>query len=85
MLFFGLKWTILQDKPVTANVLAVLIATIVCVVGVIFLLRELKKTKEELYEIRDFSEDVMDKLNSIQEEDFEEEETPTATVVEEKE
>jgi hypothetical protein len=62
-----------------------LIATIVCVVGVIFLLRELKKTKEELYEIRDFSEDVMDKLNSIQEEDFEEEESPTATVVEEKE
>jgi len=62
-----------------------LIATIVCVVGVIFLLRELKKTKEELYEIRDFSEDVMDKLNSIQEEDFEEEETPTAAVVEEKE
>jgi hypothetical protein len=62
-----------------------LIATIVCVVGVIFLLRELKKTKEELYEIRDFSEDVMDKLNSIQEEDFEEEESPTTTVVEEKE
>ena len=62
-----------------------LIATIVCVVGVMFLLRELKKTKEELYAIRDFSEDVMDKLNSIQEEDFEEEETPTATVVEEKE
>jgi len=29
VLFFGLKWTILQDKPVTANVLAVLIATIV--------------------------------------------------------
>ena len=62
-----------------------LIATIVCVVGVIFLLRELKKTREELYEIRDFSEDVMDKLNSIQEEDFEEEESPTAAVVEEKE
>jgi hypothetical protein len=62
-----------------------LIATIVCVVGVIFLLRELKKTKEELYEIRDFSEDVMDKLNSIQEEDFEEEESPTTAVVEEKE
>jgi len=62
-----------------------LIATIVCVVGVILLLRELKKTKEELYEIRDFSEDVMDKLNSIQEEDFEEEESPTAAVVEEKE
>ena len=62
-----------------------LIATIVCVVGVIFLLRELKKTKEELYEIRDFSEDVMDKLNSIQEEDFEEEESSTAAVVEEKE
>ena len=62
-----------------------LIATIVCVVGVIFLLRELKKTKEELYEIKDFSEEVMDKLNSIQEEDFEEEESPTAAVVEEKE
>jgi hypothetical protein len=62
-----------------------MIATIVCVVGVIFLLRELKKTREELYEIRDFSEDVMDKLNSIQEEDFEEGESPTAAVVEEKE
>jgi F0F1-type ATP synthase membrane subunit a len=63
-----------------------LIATIVCVVGVIFLLRELKKTKEELYEIRNFSEDVMDKLNSIQEDDFEEEEeSPTTAVVEEKE
>jgi|TARA_B110000977_G_scaffold192261_1_gene265501 hypothetical protein len=40
-------------------------ATVVCVVGVIFLLRELNKTKEELYELRDFSEDVMDKLNGI--------------------
>ena len=33
--------------------------------GVIFLLRELHKTREELYELRDFSEDVMEKLNSI--------------------
>jgi len=50
------------------------------------MLRELKKTKEELYEIRDFSEDVMDKLNSIQEgEDSDEEESPITTVVEEKE
>ena len=42
-----------------------MIATAVCVVGVIFLLRELHKTREELYELRDFSEDVMEKLNSI--------------------
>ena len=42
-----------------------MIATAVCVVGVIFLLRELNKTREELYELRDFSEDVMEKLNSI--------------------
>ena len=39
-----------------------MIATAVCVVGVIFLLRELHKTREELYELRDFSEDVMEKL-----------------------
>ena len=42
-----------------------MIATAVCVVGVIFLLRELHKTREELYELRDFSEYVMEKLNSI--------------------
>ena len=35
-----------------------MIATAVCVVGVIFLLRELNKTREELYELRDFSEAV---------------------------
>lgn len=42
-----------------------MIATAVCVIGVIFLLRELNKTKEELYELREFSEDVMEKLNAI--------------------
>ncbi|MFG1796771.1 GtrA family protein [Nocardia sp. NPDC049149] len=29
VLFFGLKWTVLDGKPVTANVVAVLIATVV--------------------------------------------------------
>ena len=42
-----------------------MIATAVCVIGIIFLLRELNKTKEELYELREFSEDVMEKLNAI--------------------
>jgi len=42
-----------------------MIATAVCVVGVIFLLRELHKTREELYELREFSEDVMERLNGI--------------------
>ncbi|KAA0023489.1 GtrA family protein [Antrihabitans cavernicola] len=28
VLFFGLKWTVLHDKPVTANVIAVLVATV---------------------------------------------------------
>lgn len=28
VLFFGLKWTVLEGKPVTANVVAVLIATV---------------------------------------------------------
>lgn len=28
VLFFGLKWTVLQGKPVTANVIAVLLATV---------------------------------------------------------
>ena len=43
-----------------------MIATAVCVIGVIFLLRELNKTKEELYELREFSEDVMERLNGIE-------------------
>ncbi len=42
-----------------------MIATAICVIGVIFLLRELNKTKEELYELKEFSEDVMEKLNGI--------------------
>ncbi|GAA5063932.1 GtrA family protein [Nocardia callitridis] len=29
VLFFGLKWTVLDGKPVTANVVAVLVATVV--------------------------------------------------------
>jgi hypothetical protein len=58
-----------------------MIATAVCVIGVIFLLRELNKTKEELYELREFSEDVMEKLNAIGDgddvvEEKEEEKTP---------
>lgn len=27
--FFGLKWTVLQDNPVTANIIAVLVSTII--------------------------------------------------------
>lgn len=42
-----------------------MIATAVSIIGVIFLLRELNKTREELYELRDFSEDVMERLNGI--------------------
>jgi hypothetical protein len=56
-----------------------MIATAVCVIGIIFLLRELNKTKEELYELREFSEDVMEKLNAIGDGDDvveEEEKTP---------
>jgi len=29
VLFFGLKWTILQDNPVTANIIAILVSTII--------------------------------------------------------
>ena len=46
-----------------------MIATAVCVIGVIFLLRELNKTKEELYELREHSEDVMERLNGLEDED----------------
>jgi|TARA_Y100000389_G_scaffold31729_1_gene26876 hypothetical protein len=42
-----------------------MIATAISIVGVIFILRELNKTREELYELREFSEDVMEKLNGI--------------------
>ena len=42
-----------------------MIATAVSIIGVIFLLRELNKTREELYELREFSEDVMERLNGI--------------------
>jgi hypothetical protein len=61
-----------------------MVATVVCIIGVIFLLRELNKTKEELYELREFSEDVMEKLNSIGDEDdenpVEEEKTPEINI-----
>jgi hypothetical protein len=59
-----------------------MIATAVCVIGIIFLLRELNKTKEELYELREFSEDVMEKLNAIGDEDDEvvEEKTPEINI-----
>ena len=40
-------------------------ATADSIIGVIFLLRELNKTREELYELREFSEDVMERLNGI--------------------
>jgi|TARA_B110000858_G_scaffold13382_1_gene13569 hypothetical protein len=43
----------------------VMIATAISIIGVIFLLRELNKTREELYELREFSEDVMERLNGI--------------------
>jgi len=42
-----------------------MIATAISIVGVIFILRELNKTREELYELREFSEDVMERLNGI--------------------
>ncbi|OYD60872.1 putative flippase GtrA [Rhodococcus sp. OK302] len=29
VLFFGLKWTVLQDNPVTANIIAILVSTII--------------------------------------------------------
>lgn len=61
-----------------------MIATAVCVIGIIFLLRELNKTKEELYELREFSEDVMEKLNAIGDGDDdvveEEEKTPEINI-----
>jgi hypothetical protein len=57
-----------------------MIATAICIIGVIFLLRELNKTKEELYELREFSEDVMEKLNAIgdgdDDDDDEDDKTP---------
>ena len=43
----------------------VMIATAISIIGVISLLRELNKTREELYELRQFSEDVMERLNGI--------------------
>ena len=52
-----------------------MIATAVSIIGVIFLLRELNKTREELYELREFSEDVMERLNGI---DGDEDETLVA-------
>ena len=61
-----------------------MIATAVCVIGIIFLLRELNKTKEELYELREFSEDVMEKLNAIgdgdEDDEVVEEKTPEINI-----
>ena len=41
-----------------------MIATAVCLLGVIFLFKELNKTKEEINEFRAFSEQLVQKLDA---------------------
>tara|TARA_R100000951_G_scaffold110748_1_gene109016 strand:- start:646 stop:831 length:186 start_codon:yes stop_codon:yes gene_type:complete len=43
-----------------------LVATVVCVAGLIFLFREVNKTKQEVEHMKDFSEYVSKKLEAPQ-------------------
>lgn len=48
--------------PVNRETLT-LIATVVCMVGVIFLFREMNRTKQELANFKNFSEEVVQHMN----------------------
>ena len=61
-----------------------MIATIVAVAGVIFLFREMNKTKAEVENFRNFSSHVMQHLATAPEAPQEEEKTPKLEQVEEK-
>jgi hypothetical protein len=50
-----------------------MIATAVCLVGLIFLFKELNKTKEEMNGFRNFSENLVQQLNAPEPEPVEEE------------
>ena len=48
--------------PVNRETLT-LIATVICMVGVIFLFREMNRTKQELANFKNFSEEVVQHMN----------------------
>jgi|TARA_B110000902_G_scaffold212729_1_gene243970 hypothetical protein len=57
-----------------------MLATAVCLIGIIFLFRELNKTKEEISGFRTFSEHLVQRMNTpVLEEEEEEEEKELET------
>jgi F0F1-type ATP synthase membrane subunit a len=62
-----------------------MIATAVCLVGIIFIFKELNKTKEEMNGFRTFSEQLVQHMNTSALEESEEDETePNLEKIEEK-
>ena len=62
-----------------------MIATAVCLVGIIFLFKELNKTREEMNGFRTFSEQLVQHLNAPPVEDDEEDEPEPEKIEEKKE
>ena len=62
-----------------------MIATAVCVVGILFLFKELNKTKEEMSGFKNFSENLVQQLNAPDQMEEEIEELPLEKFEEKKE
>jgi len=62
-----------------------MIATAVCVVGILFLFKELNKTKEEMSGFKNFSENLVQQLNAPDQMEEEIEELPLEKIEEKKE
>ena len=62
-----------------------MIATAVCLVGIIFIFKELNKTKEEMNGFRTFSEQLVQHMNSPEIEEEVEDDTNLGKIEEKKE
>jgi hypothetical protein len=62
-----------------------MLATVVCLIGIIFVFKELNKTKEEMNGFRTFSEQLVQHMNSPEIEEEDEDETNMEKIEEKKE
>jgi hypothetical protein len=62
-----------------------MLATAVCLIGIIFVFKELNKTKEEMNGFRTFSEQLVQHMNSPEIEEEDEDETNMEKIEEKKE
>jgi len=62
-----------------------MLATAVCLIGIIFMFKELNKTKEEMNGFRTFSEQLVQHMNSPEIEEEDEDDTNLGKIEEKKE